>query len=87
MKHRIIAQHMGHGEVEVVLEAENTVGAFAKWKQIVGNPRQWNLRSNTAMMDSDSLLPLTETSIKENDDNDDANTDRTSPTDVELQNA
>jgi type II secretory pathway component PulK len=85
MKHRIIATHMGGGEVEFVLEAEDSAKAFTKWKQqVVANPRQWNVRSNVAVGSSSFL---TQFSIREDEHNDGSNADITSPTDAELQDA
>jgi hypothetical protein len=49
MKHEITAHHLGFGTVTFIVEAEDSAKAFSKWKQVVFNPRQWIVKSNTVV--------------------------------------
>lgn len=49
MKHQIMAHHLGFGLVGFIIEADDDKKAFSKWKQVVFNPRQWIIKSNTPL--------------------------------------
>ena len=46
MPHKIEASHPAYGHVTWEIEAGSPEKAFAVWKQIVSNPRGWNLIVN-----------------------------------------
>lgn len=47
-KYKITATHLseGIGTVKFLVVAGDRYDAFLKWKQVVGNPRQWGVISN-----------------------------------------
>lgn len=48
-KFQITTTHPAFGEVIFIIEAEDSAKAFTKWKSVVFNPRQWNVRSNSVL--------------------------------------
>ena len=46
-KFQIEAKHPSYDVVVFILEAEDDKKAFSVWRQVVGNNRQWIVRSNT----------------------------------------
>lgn len=49
-KFEITARHPVYGFVGFVLEAEDDKKAYSAWKQMVGNSRQWIIKSNTQVV-------------------------------------
>lgn len=47
-KFELVAHHLAYGQMTFVIEAEDNRAAFRVWKQVVGRPNQWVVRSNAA---------------------------------------
>lgn len=54
MRFKIDAKLPGFGEVSFILQAQDSKSAFEKWKQVVGNPRQWAVLNNLPSPDAHS---------------------------------
>ena len=56
-KFALVANHLVYGDIVFVIEAEDSRAAFKTWKQVVGRPNQWIVRSNgeAASQHSDSV--------------------------------
>lgn len=55
-KFALVANHLAYGDIVFVIEAEDSRAAFRVWKQVVGRPNQWIVRSNAATRDNSEVL-------------------------------